>query len=179
MLVTARLKADKSQKYMAQAMGKSLSTIKNWETGVAVPNLANMLEWYSVLNQNPLAGFLTVAYPDKYKELSSSSESTEIRKALLHYLSEIATDEEIRKLSFCIFGNTGSSWHSQLDMLTAHNHCTMRSRVMNGWNIYNNYLMEEAREELINTEHIMPDMENFSDAINRGQQSAFMKINNY
>jgi hypothetical protein len=104
-------------------------------------------------------------------DISAASSDEDIRDALLHYLKDVASSAEIRKLSYSIFGNTGSSWLAQLDMLTAHNHTSMRSRVNVAQTILDSYEMESARGELVGNGNILPDKENLRVAINDGKNA--------
>jgi hypothetical protein len=170
-LSSSRCEANKSQKYMAQSLGRSVGTIQNWEAGIGAPNLLDTLEWFDVLGLNPLRYMLNFVYPDTYMDLSAASSDEDIRAALLHYINDVASASEIRKLSYSIFGNTGSSWLAQLDMLTAHNHTSMRSRVNAAQTILDSYEMETARGELVGSQNILPDKENLRTAINDGKNA--------
>lgn len=165
-LSTTRTQAKKSQKYMAQALGKSIGTIQNWEAGIGSPNLLDTLEWFHILDTNALGYILDLIYPNPNSRIiSAQCSDEEIREALILYLKEVAGIDEIRKLSYSIFGQTGSVWSCQLDMLTAHNHTSLKSRLLAAQFIVNSYEMEKARGELICTDDIMPDEEKLRTAI--------------
>lgn len=167
-LSRSRTELNKSQKYMAQALGKSVGTIQHWEDGIGSPNLLDFLEWFNVLGLNPMRYLLDFLYPDTFEGIESSDE---IRQALIGYLKDNAPDSEIKKLAFCIFGNTGSSWHSQLDMLCAHNHTPMQSRISVASAITTNYAIAQSLDKLECTDHIMPDINNLKDSIDKAIQS--------
>lgn len=173
MLSASRISVKKSQKHMAKALQKSLGTIQNWENGYSIPNLIDLLDWFDVLGLNPLRFILDFLHPDYFQNLNGTVEDNVVDSALQYYISDIAPASDKRKLSFCIFGNTGSSWSAQLDMLCAHNHTTMRSRVNVAQTIYDNYNMEKARNELVYTDNAMPDEINLHEAISKGKQSVF------
>lgn len=178
-LAKSRTDANQTQKYMAMSLGKSVSTIQNWEAGIGAPNMLDLTEWFHVLGLNPMYYILNILHPDTYRELSVNCSTDQLRQMLIDYFATSASDSEIRKLCYNIFGNTGSSWSAQLDMLTAHNHTTLKSRVMNSWSIYNTYLLEKARGELLCTDRILPDEESLKRAILSGQDSANNKKNGY
>lgn len=173
MLSASRCSVHKSQKHMAKALQKSLGTIQNWENGYSVPNIIDLIEWFDVLGVNPLRFILDFLYPDYFKNLDGSVDDNIVDSALQYYISNIAPASDKRKLSFCIFGNTGSSWTAQLDMLTAHNHTTMRSRVNVAQTIFDNYQMEKARGELMYTDNTMPNEENLCQAIAQSKKSVY------
>lgn len=170
-LSKSRTDANKTQRYMAKALGKSVPTIQNWESGYTTIDILQFQSWFKVLGVNPLRYILAFLYPDPFRTAKSSDDDNKIDEALHLYLSDVATPSEKRKLAYCIFGNTGSSWHSQLEMLTAHNHCTLRSRVTVAQAIYDSYIMEDAQNILVKQDHIAPDIEVLRSAINSGRVS--------
>ena len=49
MLERSRIDAGKSRKYMAQALGKSINTIQNWESGIGEPGYRTLEKWFDAL----------------------------------------------------------------------------------------------------------------------------------
>lgn len=178
-LSTARNKVGVSQRSMAKLIGKSFSTVQNWESGVSTPNLWDVIHWFDVLGVNPMRSFLNLQSPEIFDFLSASNNDDELKKSLLSYINGTASTDEIRKLCFCILGNTGSSWHAQLDMLTAHNHLPMQNRVVISRAIYDSYQMCKANDTLVCPENIAPDEKNLLHAIESGKDSASQGQNRY
>ena len=121
---------------------------------------------------------LNYRYPDKFLTV----DNTEIEKMVdcIHaYINTNYTERDIRQMAYCMFGDTGSSWHEQLNMLTANNHCSMRSRVNICQAVYDNFLMEKARGELVNEDNIMPDLASLNIALQRGREAACESKNGY
>lgn len=170
-LSASRVHAGKTQKYMAQSLGKSIGTIQNWEAGIGAPNVVDMIEWFDILGLNPMRYLLDFFFPDIYMGKNAQSPDEDVRKAVINYFENVATDSEVRKVAFCIFGNTGSSWPAQLEMLTAHNHTTLKSRVNAAQMILDSYDMEKARGELVRTDHILPNEDVLNHAIKSGKRS--------
>ena len=52
MLAKSRTDAGQTQKYMAQALGKSVNTIQNWESGVGEPGYRTLEKWFDALGIN-------------------------------------------------------------------------------------------------------------------------------
>lgn len=178
MLEKSRTDAGKSRKYMAQALGKSINTIQNWEAGIGEPGYRTLERWFEVLGLN-LGRYLV-----EYKNPGTISHSTDgkvasMREQIHHYVDTYFTDTDIRRAYFCIFGNTGSSWREQLNMIVADNHCSMRSRVNVAQTVYDNFLMESARGELVNEGEIMPDIESLSKVVENGRKSACDGVDSY
>lgn len=173
MLVRSRTDAGLSQRQMAKALGKSIKTISNWEKGYGSPDAVTQMEWFDVCGLNELPYLLAKNYPEIYTDLSITSDLKDIKAAIIKYIQDISDEGEIRQLAFCMFGNTGSSWKQQLNMLTAHNHCSMRSRVSVAQNIYDNYNIEKIKGELVCPDNIQPDMNALKAATNKGRDAIF------
>ena len=179
MLKRSREDAEKTKKYMAQAMNRSVKTIENWEQGTAFPTLMTFLEWFEALGLNPMRYVLDFMFPDKYKILSETDQDDALEEALVFYIKNVATVSEKRKLAFNIFGNTGSSWHAQLEMLTAHNHNPLAARVHASQVIYDAFRMAEAEGKLIRTDEAMPDRELLEEAVGKGREAVLNGKNGY
>lgn len=173
MLSKSRTAKSVSQKHMAKCLGKSVSTIQNWENGYSTPNVIDILDWFDELGINPLHYFLEFMNESSLTSLSCDTDEEAIDASLKYYLKEIAPISDKKKLAFCIFGGSGSSWSAQLDMLTAHNHTSIRSRVCAGQTIYDSYMIEKARNELSFKDSIMPDEENFKSALTKCKVAAY------
>ncbi len=165
LLSSARLHKKKSQPYMARCLGRSLSTVQNWENGTSVPKLTDIFDWFSVLGINPLRACLECIHPCTYKGISPEDDIRKIDTALLHYLSHVAPEHERRELAFCIFGPTGSSWSAQLDELTARNHLPISYRINISQTTVTDFILARSSGTLRAKECIMPDIENVSRAI--------------
>ena len=172
MLEKSRTDAGKSRKYMAQALGKSINTIQNWEAGIGEPGYRTLERWFEALGQDFGRYIMEYRHPGIFSDNSSSEDVNALKEKLHRYVDTHFTETDIRRVYFCIFGNTGSSWREQLNMMVANNHCSMRARVNVAQTVYDNFLMESARGELVNLDEIMPDLESLSRVVNNGRKSA-------
>ena len=178
-LSKSRTISEKSQKSMAKLLNVSPGTIANWEQGIGCPDMVEYLQWFDALGINAMRPLLDYFYPSTFYGLSADDDSRQIRTALIKYFSEVASDDEIRKMSYNIFGESGSSWKAQLEMITAHNHMTMKSRVNVAQTVLDSYEMEQAREELVNVDHVMPNYEYLRECVAKGKKSVFEKRKGY
>lgn len=179
MLAKSRTDAGKTRKQMAQALGKSVTTIQNWESGIGEPGYRTLEKWFSVLGLNMEKYILSYRYPDKFLTFDKDTEIEKMVDCIHAYINTNYTERDIRQMAYCMFGDTGSSWHEQLNMLTANNHCSMRSRVNICQAVYDNFLMEKARGELVNEDNIMPDLASLNIALQRGREAACENKNGY
>lgn len=176
-LIKARESQNKSQRWMAKALGKSPTTISNWEEGISIPNIIEMLEWFDVLGINPAQYMLAFIDPNLNKN-SNVNDTETSKNNLIEFIQNVATPETINKLAFNLLGDTGSFFEAQIDLITAHNLCNLDIRVSNAWLIYHNYIMAKNREELLLYD-IKPDEQVLFNAITNGEQAAFDKKNGY
>lgn len=178
MLEKSRTDAGKSRKYMAQALGKSINTIQNWEAGIGEPGYRTLERWFEALGLDLGRYLMEYKHPGIFTR-STDDDVIGMRRKLHQYVKTHFTDTDIRRAYFCIFGNTGSSWREQLNMVVADNHCSMRARVNVAQTVYDNFLMESARGELVNESEIMPDIESLSKVVENGRRSACDGVDSY
>lgn len=171
MLARSRNDAGLSQRFVAQAIGVGERTVKNWEAGNSAPSIVQTAEWFRACGLNPIRYMLNWLDPVHFDGLTAKNDLEDIKSALLTYIRDVASEKEIRQLAFCMFGNHGSSWRSQLEMLTAHDHTTLRSRVTVARAVLENYEMEESQGILVNTDHIPPDLSRLRDAVEKGKDA--------
>ena len=69
-------------------------------------------------------------------------------------------------------GQHGRSWHSLLQMFTAHCHTSMQARVTASRMILENYEMEEELGTLVCPDSVRPDLNALRSAITQGKQAA-------
>lgn len=179
LLSKSRTKAGFTQKHMAKSLGKSVTTIKNWESGIGCPSFLDTLEWFDVVEMNVEKAILDFAYPQHFSQINQNTPAENVKKALTKYINEVLTDEEVRKLHYCMLGETGSSFHAQLELWNAHNHTTLKSRVNVARSVLDNYEMEEERNELINMENARPNIDRLRNAIELGKIAAKKSSNAY
>lgn len=178
-LSESRQKAHKTQRYMAVALHRSLPTIQNWESGYSTIDVVEFMEWFKILDLNPLRYILELLAPKEYSDISHKDSDDRIQDSLRYYFTKVATSDEKRKLAYCIFGKTGSSWKSQLNMLTAHNKCSLRTRVNVARTISDSYKIEQAEGKLIYADSVVPDMENLDSAIQAGMNATLNGNSSY
>lgn len=179
MLAKSRNDSGKTQKYMAQALGKSVNTIQNWESGIGEPGYRTLEKWFDALGINMERYILDYKYSSMFDGLTQDSSISQIKDCIHAYIDLQCSERDLRQMAFCMFGNTGSSFHEQLNMLTANNHCTMRSRVNVCQLVLDNYKMEQAQGELVGLNHIMPDTETLKMALSHGRSAAYAGENGY
>ena len=166
----SRADAKKSQEYMALSLGVSKKTIQNWEKGTSSPDLFQGYEWFRVLGLNPMPYYLAFLYPDTFGTPQAFDNEDAVEKALILLIRQSSAAEK-KELLFLMSGHHGSSWHSLLQMFTAHCHTSMRSRVTASRVILENYEMEEKTGTLLCPQDISPDLNMLRSAISQGKNA--------
>ena len=171
----SRSQSGKSQEYLAMSVGVSKRTIQNWEKGTSFPDLFQSTEWFRALGLNPLPYYLEYLYPE-ICECDSTDDKTE--EALIQLVKQ-CTPFEKKELLFLMSGKHGSSWYSLLQMMTAHCHISLQSRVMAARIVAENYDIEKETDKLVCVDSVQPNIEILNKAIREGKVSAEQKKTGY
>lgn len=155
----SRHDAGKSQEYMARAMGVSKKTIQNWEDGTSCPNQRQGFEWFICLGLQPLPYYLKLMFPDAAKGESEE----DVTEALFRIIGSLPLDAK-RKLLYIASGEHGSSPSCVLEMIVAHLHAPLMTRINVADIITNNYKLSEAQGLVNKASGCMPNMELLSKA---------------
>lgn len=156
-LRSTRNEAGRSQEYMAFELGVTRRTILNWENGVSEPSVGQTINWFKLVNKNPIPYLLQVTYPDMDK-ISSKDNDAKILTALMQLINDLPA-EGVRQLMYLFFGNHGSSPRAVLQMINAHLQTPMRDRIVHGQLIATDYEIARRTGTLAQPDHIKPNME--------------------
>lgn len=167
----SRADMQKSQEYMALSLGVSKKTIQNWEKGISAPNLFQGFEWFRALGLNPMPYYLEFLFPETFGAPNALEDNQNIEQALSLLIQQSSLEEKL-ELLFLMAGHHGSSWHSLLQMFTAHCHTSMQARVAASTIILENYEMEEKMGMLVCPEDIQPNLDVLRSAITQGKHAA-------
>ena len=167
----SRADKQKSQEYMALSLGVSKKTIQNWEKGISAPDLFQSCEWFRALDLNPLPYYYAFLFPDTFGTPGAFENDQKIDQALSILIQQLSKEEK-QQLLFIMAGRHGSSWHSLLQMFTAHCHTSMQARVTAARVILENFEMEEKTGALACPECVQPDLAVLRAAIDQGKHAA-------
>lgn len=158
-----RNESGRSQEYMASELGVTRRTISNWEGGISEPSVSQMIEWFKLVNKNPLPYLLQYTYPDMDK-ISHEDEDSKILSALMQIINDLPA-EGVRQLMYLFFGNHGSSPRAVLQMITAHLQTPMKDRITHGQLVATDYELALKTDNITHPEHIQPDLDYLNAAI--------------
>ena len=174
----ARVKAGKSMEYMAFELGVSKKTIQNWEKGLSSPSFFQSLEWFRVLNTNPFPYYMSIIYPDKLEGLKASDSDEKIEEGFNALIQNISINDK-RALLYLYYGEHGSSPHSILQLVLAHLHTPIKSRLANAFLVTHLYDLDKQLGNIICPDNILPDMDDLNNSINKAREAANNNENSY
>lgn len=166
-----RCKEKKSQEYMAMELGVSKRTVQNWEKGISSPTFFQSLEWFRILNTNPFPYYLALTYPDKLKGLKGSDSDDKINEAFDALVEALPINAK-RALLYLFYGEHGSSPNAVIQMMLAHMHTPLQSRITQAMVTAHMYEMEKELGNLICKDNILPNMDTLNDAILKARIAA-------
>ena len=168
--VNARIKAKKSQEYMAMELGVAKKTVQNWEKGISSPSFFQSLEWFRVLGLNPMPYYINCIYPSNITDVNSHSSDEEINQAFNELMKDIPISGK-RALLFLFYGKHGSSPNAVIQLLLAHLHTGMKARALHANLISQTYMIEKETNTLSCPENIQPNIEALDKAIESARQA--------
>lgn len=170
----ARYKAGKSQEYMAMELGVSRKTVQNWEKGISSPTFFQSIEWFRILQINPMPLFMELVLHMDKSDISLEN----IDKTLIDILDQFTVETKL-SLLFLFLGDHGSSPSAVLQMVLAHLHSPLKARVIQAQTIAQTYSMEKDCGNIICPDEILPNMERLWKAIENGRKSAVHNLERY
>lgn len=174
----ARINAKRSQEYMALELGVAKKTVQNWERGISSPSFFQSLQWFRALNTNPFPHYMAVIYPDKVAGVKASDPDEKIEEAFNALIQNISINDK-RALLYLYYGKHGSSPHSIIQLLLAHLHTPITSRLANAFLITQLYELNKHLGRIICPDNIQPDLEDLNRAIYKAKQSALNNESGY
>ena len=172
MLKRLRLDAGLSKSKMADLVYIDDHTWARYETGESAPNVPDFVYIFDALGKSALRTVLNYIYPDIYTPLGADADITQLRAAAIHYFDVVASEHAVRELTYLVFGDHGSNFVAQLEMLTMIDHLPMPYRVAISRLVDTFWSLADAKGELINTDLAIPDVELFRAAISKGTTAA-------
>lgn len=175
LLAKARIDSGATQKELAKALGKTQHTIHKWETEYN-PSFLELCNWFRVLNMPAWTYIHCMLYP---MEKQTFLEGDEIRRGEVVAYLTAAGSQELRKMFYLVTGMHGSNWLAVLEMMFEHVCSPLAQRVISARSVLIGYQMEQRTQQLLDTNHIMPDIENLNRCIALGTEAAKKGLASY
>ena len=166
----ARVKARRSQEWVANELKITRKTVQNWETGATSPSFFESLEWFRVLNINPFPYYLSLIHPQELN-VKCTDNDAKIEKAFDALIHDISIDDK-RALLYLYYGDHGSSPYSVIQLLLAHLHLPILPRLDNAYAVLHKYEVYNDMGETICKDNIQPNIKDLRRAIERAEKSA-------
>ena len=163
LLAKARMDSGATQKELA-----TLHTIQKWETTYN-PSFLEVCTWFRVLNMPAWTYIHCMLYPTESLTFLEGDEKR--REEVIAYLSSNSSTEQ-RKMFYLIIGMHGSNWLAVLEMMFEHICSPLAQRVISARSVLIGYQLEQKNQQLLKTDHIMPDIENLNRCIALGTEAA-------
>ena len=167
MLARARMDSGATQEELAKALGKTLHTIQKWETNYD-PSFLDVCTWFRVLNMPAWTYIHCMLYPTERLTFLEGDEKR--REEVVTYLSSTGS-AELRKIFYLVAGMHGSYWLAVLEMMFEHVCSPLAQRVISARSVLIGYQLEQENQQLLKTDHIMPDIENLNRCIVLGTEA--------
>ena len=167
MLARARMDSGATQEELAKALGKTLHTIQKWETNYD-PSFLDVCTWFRVLNMPAWTYIHCMLYPTERLTFLEGDEKR--REEVVTYLSSTGS-AELRKIFYLVAGMHGSNWLAVLEMMFEHVCSPLAQRVISARSVLIGYQLEQENQQLLKTDHIMPDIENLNRCIVLGTEA--------
>lgn len=154
--------ANVTVKDVSRLAGVTERTIKHWLDGESQPSPSTLFRLFRLLNV-PMQPFL--------RDRGSAYNVEDDRQAILHYINNVASAEELRDMRFNVTVKHGSSVACQLAMVSMLNHMKLRYRLMVAKVVLN--LWELARMEggLQYDDDCIPNVDKVMDATIKTHQA--------
>lgn len=178
MFALSRAAVGMTQEYMAMEMEVSKKTIHDWELGISSPNFYKTIEWFKVLGLNPMTYFYGVLYPDVFSFPVEKPKEGDLNTQLKNLLIGLDDDTK-RQLIYVLQGTHGSSPLAEIQLMCAHCHTTMRSRVLTAHNVMTSYEMDRDLNCLVDPDRAQPNMDLLNAATLQGKKAVAMKQQGY
>lgn len=178
MLAKSRTDTGVSQKTMAQALGKSVNTIQNWESGVGCPNYLDLEDWFEVLGLNMNKYITEYKYPQDFNTSMLKTSTSNIISLITKYLSTLS-EHNLRMVAYNIFGETGSSFSYRNNLFCAYNHLPLKYRLIIAIMTLENYNLVRSLDEVICDDDVLPNIDALGEAIRAAKKSAYAGKNGY
>ena len=168
LLAKARIDSGATQKELAKALGKTQHTIHKWETDYN-PSFLDLCTWFRVLDIPAWTYIHCTLYPTEKLNFLEGDETR--HRELVAYLSASGS-AELRKLFYLVAGMHGSNWMAVLEMMFEHVCSPLAQRVISARSVLIGYQLDQRSQQLLETNHTMPDIDNLNRCIDLGTEAA-------
>lgn len=157
MLTRSRMVSGKTQNEVAEKIGVSTKTIKNWESGYSCPSILESFKWFEAIDSPifPYINYVCHASEDGFIKTNDLKS----KKQRLKDIVDNSTEHEIDALLFMLEGEHGANVAGVLDGFLAYLQLPLKYRVGIMQNIGTHYLLCKADNSLSHPDKVQPNTE--------------------
>lgn len=174
MLHDLRVKHDLSKAAISRRLHIDDHTWNAWETGKSAPSVVDFIMIFDSFGESMLAPMLKILFPEQY-----SVNDSELRDELIHFTRKIASDHAVEIMHYLAFGDHGSNFISQIEMMCAYNHLPLEQRFLVAESIYTSFLLAFNRGDLVADKSVMPDLSVWEESLRKAQKAAYRHLQSY
>lgn len=174
MLRDLRARRKLSKAKMARLLDIDDHTWNSWESGKTCPSVADFLSVFDACGESVMRPILSFLYPDQY-----GADAPDLRARLTHFVNEVAADHAIEIMSFLAFGDHGSNFNPQIELMCAYNHLPLEQRFIVAEMVYTSFLISANRGDLVANSSVMPAMPIWEEGLRQAQRAAYKRMYSY
>lgn len=142
--------ANVSNKEVAKLMAVHERTVNNWVNGYSEPSPSELIKMFRLLNV-PMIPFI--------RSNNSFVDADADRKAIIDYVNNYASNEELRDMRFNLTVKHGSSVKCQLALVSMLNHMKLRYRLLVAKNTLMAWDLAKVEDGLQHMENSSPNVD--------------------
>ncbi len=162
---------------MAEKWGVDERTYRKYEKGLAAPNIVDYCCIVDSMGIPVLKPILNFLHPDRFA--SGDGDIAQIRESLALWAEKDAPDRVLRQVYYNLVGQAADNIAPQLELISALQHLPLIYRVMVVRMVLGLYEMAENRGELVNMEHVPPDIDALKVAAARAEAACKQMQDSY
>lgn len=145
-----------------------------WESGKSAPSIIDFIMIFDSFGESMLGPMLRILFPEQY-----AVNDSELRDELIHFTNKVASDHAIEIMHYLAFGDHGSNFISQIELMCAYNHLPLEQRFLVAESVYTSFLLSKNRGDLVAGESVMPDIPVWEDSLRKAQKAAYRHLQSY
>lgn len=174
MLRQLRKRHGLSKAAMARKINIDDHTWNSWESGKTAPSIIDFMSVFDKFGESAIHPLLSMLYPEQY-----GASASDLRDELVRFTTDVATDHAIEIMSFLAFGDHGSNFSPQIELMCAYNHLPLMQRFIVAEQVYTSFLAAYHRGELVAAESVMPALSVWEEGLRKAQKAAYHKLQSY
>lgn len=168
-LFKSRKEKHKSRRYMADALGVSERSVRNWEYGLGAPSITDFTLWFETLGISMLQYLRKESRPEQEENQNSATMPEGLVSLDLHRAIADMDEHSKRELHFLIYGNHGGDFSAYMDKCVTDLQSNMHERHVTTMIAVANYEYHKVNNTLRCPDEVQPDLARLKQASEMGR----------